>query len=100
MTLTIDFLPEARREFDKAADRYEAQSSGLGTDFVTAVDRVLLRISTQPNFYATVWRNVREGLVSRFPFVVYYREEATRILVLSVFHTSRNPLIWKRRARR
>ena len=39
----------------------------------------------------------RKAVVSRFPYVVLYREEAGEVVVISVFHTARDPSIWQSR---
>ncbi|MBA3311979.1 MAG: type II toxin-antitoxin system RelE/ParE family toxin [Planctomycetaceae bacterium] len=65
--------------------------------FTQAVDRVLERISHQPAFYPEVWLNVRESIVRGYPYCIYYREESDSVVVLAVFHTSRNPAVWQRR---
>jgi toxin ParE1/3/4 len=66
--------------------------------FTAAVELVFDRIAAQPNFYAAVFDDVREALVPEFPYCVYYREEPAQVLVLSVFHTSRDPAVWQGRA--
>lgn len=38
-----------------------------------------------------------EARVPRFPYCIYFGTEAARIVVYSVFHTSRDPDIWKSR---
>ncbi|MFO0843139.1 MAG: type II toxin-antitoxin system RelE/ParE family toxin [Gemmataceae bacterium] len=98
MSLAIIFLDEARAEFDEAYDWYEGQRTGLGEAFADAVQPVLDRISAMPKMLAAVFGDVRKAVVQRFPYCVYYREEATCIRVLSVFHTSRDPSIWQSRA--
>jgi len=98
MSLLVVFRRAARAEFDDAADWYEQQRTGLGTSFTAAVQRVLDQISAQPGFYAKVYQNVREALVSGYPYCVYYFEEVGEVIVLSVFHTSRDPAIWQGRA--
>jgi len=97
ITLPIDFRRAARAEFDQAADWYEQRRPGLGRTFTVAVQRVLDRIAVQPDFHAVVWADVREALVSGFPYAVYYREEPGRLVVFSVFHTSRDPTVWQGR---
>ncbi|MGC1274016.1 MAG: type II toxin-antitoxin system RelE/ParE family toxin [Planctomycetaceae bacterium] len=97
MNLAIDFLRSARAEFDSAADWYEERQTGLGPEFTAAVQRVLDRIVSQPDFYPPVWDDIREALIRGFPYCVYYREVPEQVLVLAVFHTSRNPAIWQRR---
>lgn len=98
MSTVLVFRRIARIEFDEAADWYERRQAGLGPRFVVAVQRVLDRIAEQPDFYPVVHGEVRESFVQRFPFCIYYREEAAQILVLAVFHTSRDPSIWQGRS--
>jgi plasmid stabilization system protein ParE len=98
MSLPIVFRAAAQAEFDEAAGWYEAQKAGLGTDFVAEVQRVLDTISNQPERHAIVSGDIREGLVSRFPYCVYYRVKPDRVVVIAVFHSSRDPAIWQGRA--
>jgi toxin ParE1/3/4 len=98
MNLPIRFLPEARDEFDLAADEYEQQRAGLGVDFISRVRDVLDRVSDDPQIRPVIYKGVRKASVARFPFIVLYREDATEILVISIFHTSRNPSAWRSRA--
>lgn len=98
MSLPVIFRRTARREFDDAADWYEHRRAGLGARFVAAVQYVLDEVSSNPQRYPVVFRGVREGLVQRFPYCVYCREENGQIVVLAVFHTARDPSIWRARA--
>jgi toxin ParE1/3/4 len=97
MSRLLRLLPEARAEFDASADWYERQKPGLGVAFVGRVRDVLNRISANPQLHAVVYQNVRKAVVQRFPFVVLYQEDGGEVLVISVFHTSRNPSVWKSR---
>ncbi|MCX7111355.1 MAG: type II toxin-antitoxin system RelE/ParE family toxin [Proteobacteria bacterium] len=99
MNLPIRLLPEAKAEFDAAADWYEQQRRGLGLDFVTRIREVFKRLAVNPKLYAMVYRDVRQAIVTRFPYVVLYREEPGGILVISVFHTAQDPTPWKTRAK-
>jgi toxin ParE1/3/4 len=98
MNRPIIFRRAARAEFDDAANWYEGMRPGLGAAFTRAVQQVLDRIAGKPEFYPKVHHDVREALVRGFPYCVYYREEPGYVLVLSVFHTSRDPKIWQSRA--
>ena len=98
MSLSIRLVPEARAEFDDAANWYEQQQVGLGQDFVARVRQVLDRIATDPQLYAPIYGPVRKASVSRFPYIVLYREEPGEVVVISVFHTSRDPSTWQARA--
>ena len=98
MNSPLRFLGAARSEYDRAYDFYERSESGLGERFADRIEYVLDRITANPRLHAVVLKNVRKAVVAKFPFCIYYREEANCIRVLSVFHTSRDPKIWKLRA--
>jgi toxin ParE1/3/4 len=70
MTLQITFRRPARAELIEAAAWYEAQRPNLGAEFIAA---------------------------RRFPYGIYFRAEARRIVVLAVFHSRRDPEIWRGR---
>jgi plasmid stabilization system protein ParE len=97
MSQPVRFLPEAKDEFDAAADWYDQQQPGLGAAFIANVRAVLTRISANPKLHAAVYQDVRKAVVSRFPYIVLYREDAGEIVVISVFHTARNPATWQSR---
>jgi toxin ParE1/3/4 len=97
MNLRLLFRRAARAEFDDGADWYEQRRAGLGAAFTVAVQRTLNQIAAHPDFYPQVYQDVREALVSGYPYCVYYREERNQVVVLSVFHTARDPSIWQRR---
>jgi len=98
MNLPVIFRPQARREFDDAADWYEQRRTGLGARFVAAVQQVLDEVSANPQRYSEVFGDVREGIVQGFPYCVYYREENGQIIVLAVVHATRDPSVWQSRA--
>jgi plasmid stabilization system protein ParE len=97
MTLPIIFRPAARDEYDRAFAWYELQQAGLGVEFEQEVERVVAAIGVQPKRYPVVLRDIREAPLRRFPYCVYYRVRPGRLIVLSVFHTSRDPNEWQSR---
>lgn len=97
MSLPIQFRPEAQEEYDAAIDWYELQQTGLGADLARKVGDSISRISANPLLHAKAYGDVRKATVKRFPYVVLYQVDPTEILVVSVFHTSRDPNVWKSR---
>ena len=97
MRLKVRFLPEAREEFDRATDWYTDRSKVLARDFVARVREVIKSITANPRIHATIHGDVRKAVVARFPYIVLYREENGELIVVSVFHTSRNPAEWQSR---
>jgi len=97
MSALIRFLPEARAEFDEATDWYERRQAGLGDAFIVRVNEVLLRIASNPQIHPTIYRDVRQGVLKQFPYVVLYRNEGNEVIVVSVFHSARDPAVWQGR---
>ena len=97
MSHHLVFLPEARAEFDADADWYEDRQGCLGTRFTLAVNAVLERVAKNPKMHAIALDDARKAVVSGFPYCVYYREDGDAVVILSVFHTSRDPADWQDR---
>jgi plasmid stabilization system protein ParE len=97
MSLPLDFHPAVRDEIEDAHEWYEQRQPGLGSDFLDEVQRVVEEFSANPSRYGFADSDIREGLLNRFPYAVYYRVLADRIRVLAVFHTARDPSRWQSR---
>jgi len=98
MSLPVSFSVAARAEFIEAAAWYEAQRPNLGCEFISEIDQCVALAAERPQRYAVIYKDIRRITAARFPYSVYFRSEAHRVVVLAVFHGSRNPIIWKRRA--
>lgn len=82
----------AAREFDDSIAWYERQREGLGREFRAAVEEYFQRIANNSGRFPKVRGEVRRAVVlRRFPFVIHFLIEPERIVVFSVFHTSREP---------
>ncbi len=97
MSLAIHFRRMAQSEFDSAVIWYDEQQAGIGDESASAVEQVLDEIALHPYRFPIVLNDVRQAPVSRFPFCIYYRVRDGRVVVISVFHTSRDPAVWKNR---
>lgn len=98
MTFAVTFHRAARAEFIEAAAWYEAQHPSLGTEFISEIDRCIALVAEYPQLYAVVYKGLRRITTKRFPYSIYYRVQTGRIVVLAVFHGSRDPTIWHSRA--
>jgi len=97
MSWQIVFRVEAQAEFDRAFDWYEQQRRGLGVEFLICVTEVLERIQSFPEACELVVEDVRRAIIAKFPYLVMYKVEPDRIVILAVFHSKRDPQIWKDR---
>src|SRR3990167_7894721 len=98
MSLTVTFHPAASAEFIEASAWYESKRMGLALEFMAEIDCCVSLASEHPLQFAVVREDIRRVVANRFPFSVYFRAEKHRIVVLAVFHGSRNPDIWQARA--
>ncbi len=93
----IEFRPAAAADLEEAADWYEAKRSGLGLEFLDAARATLATISENPKLYPALHRDTRRAFVRRFPYGLYYRITASRILIVACMHGGRRPSHWKSR---
>lgn len=98
MSRAVCFHAAARVEFDEAADWYEARQAGLGTAFIGEIEHCLERAAEVPRSFQVIHQGLRRAVVRRFPYCVYFREDADGIVVLAVFHASRDPMVWRHRS--
>lgn len=91
------FRRAARAEMMDAAARYESQRKNLGLEFLDEIDRCVVLALERPEAFPVVRNAVRRITARRFPYNVYYKVEARRIVVLAVFHSSRDPAVWQSR---
>jgi plasmid stabilization system protein ParE len=98
MSAVLVLVPEATTEFKEAAAWYNRQEAGLGGEFAADVNAILNAIITNPLRFGFATDDVREAPVGRFPYNIYYRLEAEQIVVISIFHHSRDPATWQNRS--
>ena len=94
MSLLVTFHRAASAEFIEASVWYERKRFGLGLEFMAEINRCVFLASERPLQFSPVRDDIRRVIANRFPYSVYFRAEEQRIVVLAVFHGSRNPAIW------
>jgi plasmid stabilization system protein ParE len=97
MSISVSFRRSARAEFIEAAAWYESERQDLGVEFIAEIERCVPAAAERPMSYSAVYKDIRRVVAKRFPFSVYFRAEAHRIVVLAVFHGSRDTAIWQHR---
>ncbi len=97
MSYRLLIRPEAELDIQDAFEWYEAQSLGLGSEFVRAVDTCLSGIGRDPLAYPIIYKQARRALVRRFPYGILYVFDQDIITVIACFHGKRNPKPWKDR---
>lgn len=92
----------ARVEIIEAAEHYEAERVGLGSEFRLAVEQAIDQISESPKLFARyegcrTRHEYRRVVLKRFPYVIVYHIRPNEIVVVAVTHGSRKPGYWERR---
>lgn len=95
----VKLIHEAETELWEAVLYYEEQQGGLGGEFIREVRTALQMIQRAPEMWPVRARGVRRYLIARFPFLVHYRVESERILVVAIAHGHRKPGYWTDRVR-
>jgi plasmid stabilization system protein ParE len=93
----VVFLPDAEQEMLQAAVYYESQSSGLGRDYLSEVERAVQAVKESPMTWPIVEGELRRRLVRRFPFGILYRIDPEEIVIIAVAHLRRKPGYWRER---
>lgn len=90
------FLTPALTEIREAAEFYDNRISGLGADFLDELDAAIERILSFPEAWAPLGEKYRRCHLRRFPYsVIYSIQNRVEILIISVFHQSREPRSWR-----
>ncbi|AUN30444.1 type II toxin-antitoxin system RelE/ParE family toxin [Niveispirillum cyanobacteriorum] len=89
-------LPQARAEMDAARRWYDQQVEGLGTLFLTEVDKLILRLAENPRAFPLSHAGLRRALLRRFPYALFFRIEPDAVYILACAHNHRDPATWPR----
>ncbi|MFZ5865776.1 MAG: type II toxin-antitoxin system RelE/ParE family toxin [Thermodesulfobacteriota bacterium] len=89
--------PNADLDVVAAFNWYEKEQAGLGRQFLDQLRATYDRITESPLAYQAIRAGIRRALVRRFPYAVYFAVEGDAVVVLAVFHVSRDPAEWQKR---
>jgi plasmid stabilization system protein ParE len=87
----------AEADIVEAGRWYERRSSGLGSEFLRAVDVALAEISRMPERYLVVRGRARRALLRRFPYAIYFVATPDLVSIVACLHARRDPRHWRER---
>ncbi len=90
MKHAVRFTREAEKEATDAYVWYENDRIGLGEHFLERLHECFNTIAENPQRFGFARRDIREGVVQQFPYIVYYTVGSSTVFVLAVVHTSRD----------
>ncbi len=97
MTWVLRVEPEAEAELEEAITWYELRRRGLGLEFARVVRAGFSALERTPDLGPAVRGPIRQLVLRRFPYSLYYVLEPEMISILAVFHARRDPQDWHRR---
>lgn len=95
--MTAIFLLPAEEEMIAAAQYYQQQSAGLGSEFLSEVERTVAAILAYPEAAPSVKKDIRRRLLKRFPFGILYSVAADEVVIVAIMHLRRQPGYWEDR---
>jgi plasmid stabilization system protein ParE len=92
MSYAVKILVPADADAVEAALWYDAQSPGLGAEFMEEVNAAALRLALNPEIHSIRFADVCRAPVSRFRFYgLYYLIREGEVWVIAVYHARRHP---------
>ena len=95
MTRRFVVRPQAELEIAEAADWYYERARGLAAEFVRVVDAAFATIERNPLQFPLVDPPIRRAVLRRFPYSILFTADDVEIVVLSCFHSRRDPKRWQ-----
>jgi hypothetical protein len=90
--------PEAVIEMIGAAEEYERRQQGLGRVFLDEVRSVIDHIMQDPETgILSEEDGIRIAMTRRFPYSIMFDYRESPPWILTVYHQSRHPDVWKTR---
>ena len=83
----------AERDLEEAEDWYNGQQSDLDAEFRGVVSDLFERLADNPRIYPRVHGNVHRVVLRRFPYLVYFVIEGSRVVILAVLDSRRDPRV-------
>ncbi len=99
MGYKVELLSIVRKDLREAKNWYNEKSKELAQEFKATVNKEIDYIGEYPEHYQRKYKELRQSLVTRFPYAIFYlvKEDQKRVIIFGLLHTSRNPEIVRKR---
>ena len=97
MSYILKIDVDAFKNIQDTSEWYELQSKGLGQRYKNQTKKQINTLKKDPYLFSIKYGEIRCRKIEKFPFLIHYLidENTKTVAVFAVFHTSRNPEIWK-----
>ena len=90
--MDIRLHPKAEDDLQEALNHYQKIDKNLSDKFLFYIDNTFNKILNFPNIYPYETKTSQKVLMEKFPYIVIYEQYKNIIMILAIFHTSRNPI--------
>lgn len=97
MTYSLSLTAIAKREIHETFLWYEGKQDFLGMKFKEHISSLMEGIQKNPGIYQVRYSDVRIAFMRKFPYGVHYRFDETQIVIIGVYHTSRDSKNWNKK---
>lgn len=87
----VFYHPRALLQIEQIASWYEAQQENLGVLFLDRLEEAENYIAQHPEAFEIKKKNIRQGLMRRFPYVIIYEITNETIAIYGVIHARQKP---------
>ncbi|MXN90873.1 type II toxin-antitoxin system RelE/ParE family toxin [Flavobacterium sp. Sd200] len=86
-----------KSDLKEAAEWYNNAKKGLGLIFLREINQNVNNIANNPLIHNIRYSNIRIAFCTKFPYGIHYEylPEQNQVNILAIYHTSRNPDLWK-----
>ena len=95
--MIIKLIPEAEIDLKNSLKYYKNISKGISDKFLKDLDITFEKIKNNPELYPFETKYSQKVLMGDFPYIIFFTIYKTSIIILAIFHTSRNPNILEER---
>lgn len=96
MSAAVNFHPLFDDDVHQARDWFDSRDPGLGSEFVADLYAVIQQVVEFPEAHPVKHGEIREALVQRFRFRLFYRLRGDHLLIIGTMHGSREVHHWLR----
>lgn len=97
MSVPAVYLVEAEDDVVETHAAYEKSQPGFGDRFLVSLQHRVQQIQFTAQLYGVFRRDVRAAPLRSFPYIVYYRDRGTGVLIIAVQHGRRSTKGWRGR---
>ena len=93
----VAILSAASADLRRGVKFYSRERSGLGAEFLREFELFTDLLAENPEIGTPIGGGIRKLVLKRFPYLIIYRVESERVLILAVAHERRHPDYWLER---